>query len=445
MPAFSGNNGFGAEGFGAQTPGGRGGQVIAVTNLADSGPGSFRAACEAQGPRTIVFRTGGTITVQSTIFIRHPLITIAGQTAPGDGILLKADPNFDGPVLQIGTHDVIVRGIRIRRGPTATKGCCGDGLSITGARNPPHHVVIDHCSISWSTDENVESWYASHDITIQWCIISEALHHSSHEKGPHSKGVILGADVRRVSFHHNLLAHNVARNPLVSNDDGPNHVVNNLVYNWMYFGAEFQKAMPNPPRVNLIGNVFRPGPDTRTVRYEVTLSNYPKEPLFYLQDNLGHHRTASEENEWALIGDGSNGLGDDWMRVPASDQIQRLEPWPDSPIPISVDSSDQVAERVLSNAGATMPHRDSVDTRVINEVRNGTGKCIDDPSDVGGWPTIRPGVPAMDTDHDGMPDDWETKHGLNPADPSDRNDTNLSKAGYTNLETYLNGLFNDQP
>ncbi|WP_145351654.1 pectate lyase family protein [Roseimaritima multifibrata] len=436
LPAFPG-----AEGFGAETRGGRGGAVIEVTNLDDRGPGSFREACDAANPRTIVFRTGGTITVESTIRIRNPYLTIAGQTAPGGGILLKADPRFDGPVLNVGTHDVVVRGLRIRRGPTAKKGCCGDGLSITNGRTPPHHVVIDHCSISWATDENVESWYAANDLTIQWCIISEALHNSSHEKGPHSKGTIIGSDVRRVSYHHNLLAHNVARNPLVSNHDGPNHVVNNLVYNWMYFGAEFSNAMQKPPRVNLIGNTYMPGPDTRTERYEVSLSNYPNEPMFYVRDNVGHHRPNGNGNEWSLIGDGSSGLGKDWMRVAADNQIQRDQPWPDSPIPITVHPSSTAADLVLDHAGATIPQRDAVDERVVSDVKNKTGKCIDDPADVGGWPSIRVGAPVEDSDHDGMPDAWEIEQGLDPSDATDRNGLNLSKVGYSNLEVYLNGLF----
>ncbi|WP_145082695.1 pectate lyase family protein [Aureliella helgolandensis] len=437
LPAFPG-----AEGFGAESRGGRGGEVIEVTNLNDRGPGSFRAACEAANPRTVVFRTGGTITLKSTVQIREPYITIAGQTAPGGGILLKADPRFDGPVLNVGTHDATVRGLRIRRGPTAEKGCCGDGLSITSASTPPHDVIVDHCSISWSTDENVESWYAANDITIQWCIISEALDDSSHEKGPHSKGTIIGAEVRRVSYHHNLLAHNVARNPLISNNDGPNHVVNNLVYNWKYFGAEFSHVGEHPPRVNLIGNTYQPGPDTRQVRYEVSLKDYPMEPTFYARDNRGHHRQEDDEREWSLVGDGSSGLGADWMRVPANSQIQRAEPWPDSPIPITVQPSEQASQLVLAAAGAILPRRDTVDERIILDVRNRTGKCIDDPSEVGGWPLIDEGRPAADIDHDGMPDAWEVEHGLNSSDAADRNGLDLSStAGYTNLEMYLNGLW----
>jgi len=415
-----------------------------VTNLNDKVLGSFRVACEAGGSRIVVFRTGGMIEVHSPVVIRDPFITIAGQTAPGDGILLKANPGFDGPVVQVATHDVVIRGLRIRRGPTTKKGCCGDAISISDKKSEPHHIVLDHCSFSWGTDENMDSWYSASDITVQWCIFSEALHNSSHEKGPHSKGTIIGSNVRRVSYHHNLLAHNVARNPRFSNNEGPDHIINNVIYNWMYFGGEFAKAEEHAPKVNLIGNYYKAGPDTRTVRYEVVLSDYPKEPLFYVRDNIGHHRPDGTGDEWSVVGDGSAGLGDKWMRVPASKVIQRHKPWPASPIPVTVHPVKKAYELVLTQAGATAPRRDTVDRRVINDVRNKTGRCIDDPSDVGGWPVMKGGIPLTDDDHDGMPDRWETENGLDPTDPADRNGTNLSNLGYTNLEVYINGLFEYQ-
>lgn len=433
LPAFPG-----AEGFGAETPGGRGGEVIEVTNLKDSGPGSFRAACESKGPRIIVFRTGGTIEVLSPVLVSEPFATIAGQTAPGGGILLKADPGFDGSVLNVISHDVIVRGLRIRRGPTAKKGCCGDGLSIHNKEGEPHNIVIDHCSISWSTDENVDSWYAARDITIQWCLIAEALYDSSHEKGPHSKGTLIGSEVKRVSYHHNLLAHNVARNPQFSNDEGPNHIVNNVIYNWKYFGGQFSKAGQLAPKVNFIGNYYKPGPDTRKDRYEVALSKYEDEPLFYVHDNIGHHRPDESSDEWDIVGDSNSGLGKGWMRIPASVKIRRKEAWPASPVPITIHPVKKGYELVLDHAGAITPKRDAVDLRVVNDVRMNIGRCIDDPSEVGGWPTLEAGTPPKDTDHDGMPDDWETKHKLDPNDPEDRN--RKAPSGYTFVEEYINSL-----
>jgi len=435
LPAFPG-----AEGFGAETPGGRGGKVIEVTNLNDSGPGSFRAACKSTGPRIIVFRTGGTIEVQSTISVSEPFLTIAGQTAPGGGILLKANPGYDGPVLNVASHDVIIRGLRVRRGPTGKKGCCGDGLSIHNNDGQPHNIVIDRCSISWGTDENVNAWYAANDITIQWCLISEALHDSSHEKGPHSKGALIGSDVKRVSFHHNLLAHNVARNPQFTNDEGPDHIVNNVIYNWTYFGGQFSKTETHAPKINLIGNYYKAGPDTRLDRYEVTMSKFPEtEPRFYLRDNIGPHRPDASSDEWAIVGDSSSGLGKDWMRVPASKKHQRPEPWPASPVPITIHPVKEAYDLVLAKAGATVPKRDAVDLRVLQDVRMKTGTCINDPSEVGGWPTIEPGTPPLDTDHDGMPDEWEKKHQLDPANPADG--SKKAPGGYTWVEEYINSLF----
>lgn len=247
-------------------------------------------------------------------------------------------------------------------------------LSIHNQKSKPHNIVIDHCSISWCTDENVDAWYSASDITIQWCIISEALHNSSHQKGPHSKGALIGSQVRRVSYHHNLHAHNVARNPQFTNNEGPDHVVNNVIYNWMYFGGIFAKSEQHAPRVNLIGNTYRAGPDTRTERYAVTLDNYPKERLFYVRDNIGHHRPDGTEDEWAVVGDGSSDLGDNWMRVPASNQSQRHQPWPDSPIPITIQPVRDAYDDVLARAGAIAPRRDVVDQRVIDDVRKKAGR-----------------------------------------------------------------------
>ncbi len=434
LPAFPG-----AEGFGADTPGGRGGQVMEVTTLDDAGPGSFRAACEAKGPRIIVFRTGGMIEVQSAITILEPFLTIAGQTAPGDGITLKAAPKMRQAVVQVATHDVVIRGLRIRRGASREKSVSGDAMSIHNKDEAPRRIVIDHCSISWGTDENLDAWYSASDITIQWCVISEALHNSSHPKGPHSKGTLMGADVKRVSYHHNLLAHNVARNPQFASDGGPAHIINNVIYNWMYFGSQFTKPEKQAPKVNLIGNTYRAGPDTRTVRYEVLLSGYPKRPLFYVRDNLGPHRPDATGDEWALIGDGSTGLGENQMRVPAAKEIQRQDPWPASAIPVTIHPAGQAYELVLEQVGVTVPRRDAVDNRVIADVRNKAGRCIDDPSDVGGWPTLDSGKPPADTDHDGMPDQWEKEHGLDPDNADDRN--GRAPSGYTWIEEYLDSLF----
>ena len=208
LPAFPG-----AVGFGAKAKGGRGGVVLFVENLNDSGPGSLRAALEAEGPRTVIFRTGGTIEIKSVITVRHPFLTIAGQTAPGGGIAVKIDGKTDIGTINIDTHDVIVRHLRVRPGPAIQGSENGDAITLL---DKAHDVIIDHCSLSWGTDEVINGWYGANHITVQHCIISEALHQSVHQKGPHGMGMLFGDKNKRVTIHRNLFAHNNQRNPLLS-------------------------------------------------------------------------------------------------------------------------------------------------------------------------------------------------------------------------------------
>jgi pectate lyase len=212
IPAFPG-----AEGFGSHTPGGRGGRVIEVTNLNPDGPGSLREACAAKGPCIVVFRVGGTIEINRGLSIREPFITIAGQTAPGDGICLR------GGTLGVHTHDVVIRYLRVRVGdsPEGPDPENRDCIDISGDADRVYNVVVDHCSFSWSTDENVATWYGPRDVTIQWCITSESLNDSLHPKGPHGKGMILGSQDNTITIHHCLFAHNADRNPLIG-DTGNN-------------------------------------------------------------------------------------------------------------------------------------------------------------------------------------------------------------------------------
>jgi pectate lyase len=246
----------GAEGFGARSVGGRGGVVIEVTNLDDSGSGSLRAAIEATGPRTVVFRVGGTIEVFTGLDIENPYITIAGQTAPGDGIQIRNHPSNTAPALQVETHDVVLRYLRLRPGPSLRRTTSLDPLTIT---RDAYNVIVDHCSLSWGTDEGFQTWYSVHDITIQWSIISEALHCSTHEEGCHSTGMILGDQNTRVSVHHNLLAHNDRRNPRVRGGDMD--VVNNVIYNVGATSAKLDdKDHLAGMRCNFVGNYFKWGP-----------------------------------------------------------------------------------------------------------------------------------------------------------------------------------------
>jgi len=409
IPAFPG-----AEGFGAHAIGGRGGRVIEVTNLNDSGPGSFRAACEASGPRIVVFRTGGTIVAQSDIPISDPYLTIAGQTAPGDGICLR------GVTLIIGTHDVIVRGLRTRVGDDRNGSSpeSRDGIRISSPGRVPQNVIIDHCSVSWGIDENVSSDDLCIDVTVQWCIISEGLRNSIHPQGQHSAGSKFGPQANRFSIHHNLYAHNYRRNPRTSVDDRSDvEVINNVVYNWTNRPTDIGSD------AHVIANHYIPGINWDQSVNGINVRNANGISVF-VKNNIGPGRETN--------------MGDDWLIVTGSEQF-RVDTLVFAPSGISVDPVEEVQELVLANAGAVVPARDPVDTRVVQSVRNRSGSQIDSQNKVGGWPELAPGVPPTDSDRDGMPDEWENARGLDPNDPIDGNG-DFNGDGYTNIEKYINEL-----
>ncbi len=420
----------GAEGFGANSIGGRGGRVIEVTNLNDSGPGSLRAALEASGPRIVVFRTGGTITLLERIRIDNPYVTIAGQTAPGGGITLRNDPSNIHVPLEVNTHDVVIRYLRFRPGPSRRLSDNVDAIVLESASK----VVLDHISASWATDENVETWTDTHDVTIQWSIVSEALLNSTHPKGPHSKGLFIsGEGTHNISVHHNLLAHNYDRNPEV-NTDGVVDVVNNVIYN--YGGkATFveDKYADAPVPLNFVGNYVKAGVNAEKNVYELRYLPAPTPyPLhgasIYVQGNIGPHRPdETYPDEAAVRPEDQEFITDARHSAPR----------------VTTTSAFTAYDQVLAGAGATFPVRDSVDQRIVNDVRNGTGRIIDDPSQVGGWPELEPGTPPLDSDHDGMPDDWEKSRGLNPF--SDDSAQDRDGDGYTNIEEYINGLVSSAP
>jgi pectate lyase len=403
LPAFPG-----AEGFGSTTPGGRGGRVIEVTNLNDAGAGSFREACLASGPRIVVFRVGGRIQLQSDVEFHNPFITIAGQTAPGGGICISGAP------LRVYTHDVIIRGLRLRLGDSSQR----DGLVIGSSADPEiaYNIIVDHCSVSWSLDENISTWRPCHDITFQWCISSEALLHD--EGGTmESYGVLIGDNATNVSVHHCLIAHNKDRSPIMGSNSR-SEVINNLVYNWRWWGTS---TKPNA-RVNVIGNYYKTGPNW-TGGKGVGLQ-YSDGVTLFVKGNIGPGREAD--------------TGDDWLVVNGSDTNRSLT----AVISLSgirTNNAADVYELVLNNAGATFPAIDAVDQRIIKSVRDGTGKHIASQNEVGGWPIYNPGQPSTDTDHDGMPDAWELAHGLDPNNLADAN-ADRDGDGYTNIEEYINSL-----
>jgi pectate lyase len=420
LPVFPG-----AEGFGTRTIAGRGGRIIEVTSLADSGPGSLREALNDPSPRIIVFRVGGTIELTESLAITHPFVTVAGQTAPGDGICIK------NAGIYITTHDVLIQHLRVRPGNQGdVEPENNDAISILGphaSNEGAYNVVIDHVSASWGEDETISTWYGAHDITISWSIISEALNRSRHRKETHSAGLLVGDSSYHVSMHHNLLAHNDFRNPNIS-QGGTHDFVNNVIYNWGVLPAEIYDYGSNT-FLNFIGNYFIPGPSTTTGPYEILFNE--GDPRIYVEGNIGPHRPDETMSEWALVG---FGWGEEGVAPEEYRSLTRF-----TTHPITATSAAQALEDVLAGAGATEPRRDPVDERVVSEVMSRTGAIIDSPQDVGGYPTLASGVPPEDSDHDGMADDWERAIGLDPSDPSDGNG-DLDGDGYTNVEEYLHEL-----
>jgi hypothetical protein len=409
----------GAEGFGKYASGGRGGEVLYVTNLNDNGPGSLRDAIKKKNPRIVVFSLSGTIRLKSPLEIEHGNVTIAGQSAPGDGICIA-----DYPV-SVNADNVIIRYARFRLGDESKQEA--DALSgIAGKEN----IIIDHCSMSWSTDECV-SFYKNKNFTMQWCIISESLNQSVHSKGKHGYGGIWGG--RGATFHHNLLASHSSRLPRFSGSastpNSPEELVdftNNVIYNWKdnsSYGGE-------KGRYNVVNNYYKPGPATKPKK--VWMIN-PWQPYgeFYLEGNVVHGNTEISQSN--LVG----------MKSEHPDSLYDGTPF--TVVQIKIQSAAEAFSEILLHGGASL-RRDEVDRRVVEGVRTGTSThgankdgIIDSQKDVGGWPELKSTTPPLDSDHDGMPDEWERRKGLNANDLNDGRSQTLQK-GYDNIEVYLNSL-----
>jgi hypothetical protein len=446
IPAFPG-----AEGGGMYSFGGRGGKVFVVTSLEDSGPGTLREACEAGGPRIVVFNVAGIIRLKDRIRVRAPYITIAGQTAPGDGVCVA------GNTVELETHDVIVRHMRFRRGATNV----GDRNDSLGG-NPVGNIIIDHVSASWGLDENLSMYrhmwqppdgdkplkLPTVNITIQNCISSEALDTYHHAFGSTIGGY-------NSTFHHNLWACNTGRNPSVGMD-GDFGFANNVIFNWRHRTVD---GGDNRSAYNIVNNYYKPGPVTpidQPIGYR----------LLKLESERGKTADAHTHFGKAFVGgnvvEGNEKVtADNWdggVQFPAgTNDKPELEGVADptlmaqvrvpKPLPmarITLHSAKDAYEYVLANAGATLPRRDPIDERILNIVRTGRvtyaagNGIITDVSQVGGYPEYK-GTPYKDSDGDGLPDAWETRHGLNPHDPSDAT-KDLNGDGYTNIEKYINGL-----
>ena len=413
----------GAEGAGRFARGGRGGRVLRVTTLADAGPGSLRSAVEADGARTIVFDIGGTIRLASPLTVRRGLLTIAGQTAPGGGITLRDQP------LVIAADDVVVRHIRSRLGDES--GVEADAVSITRGRR----IILDHISASWSVDEtlSVGSRYdpperGIYDVTVQWSLISESLNASGHDKGDHGYGsLVRGGHGAHMTFHHNLWASHRARMPRPGNYNPPSidpqgpmfEFRSNVFYNWGEGRSGYNADTESLSAYAFIGNTYLGGPNsTGDTAFE---EDNPLARAWFEGNSMNGVVPA---DPWSLVKDGNR----PGYRLPARPD------WAEA----ATGTPDNTLETVLAGAGASKA-RDAIDQRVIAGVADRSGRIIDSQTDVGGWPELSPGSPWADSDGDGMPDDWESAHGLDPADPAD-GAADSDADGHTHLEDWLNSL-----
>ena len=441
VPAFPG-----AEGYGKYVTGGRGGKVIYVTNLNDSGTGSLRAAINQSGPRIVVFKVSGNIELKSELNITDN-ITIAGQTAPGGGITIK-DYN-----VKVRGNNIILRYLRFRMGDTHDVE--NDALGGRFQKN----IIVDHCSMSWSTDECV-SFYQNENFTLQWCIISESLRNSVHAKGGHGYGGVWGG--KNASFHHNLLAHHDSRNPRLgeyANDIFAKtdlvDIRNNVIYNWGGNSCYGGDAM----NVNIVNNYWKPGPGTSNSTKERILSTGRSldttSPLYgiwgkyYVDGNYvaGSPRTTQDNWTYGVYSQ----FHSSQLPVSDADKEEVKIETPHAFGEITTHSATKAYELVLDHAGANL-FRDAVDKRAVDDTRAGkatimnggngsTNGYIDTPSAAGGWPELPSGEAPEDTDGDGMPNAWETEKGLNPASAADGNLKTVDGI-YTNVEVYINSLVN---
>ncbi len=477
IPAFPG-----AEGGGMYTFGGRGGKVLTVTNLNDDGPGSFRWACEQGGARIVVFNVSGIIRLESPIYVRAPYITIAGQTAPGEGVIIA------GESFQVDTHDVIVRHMRFRRGETQVT-----YREDSFGGNPVGNIMIDHCSCEWGLDENISFYRHMFDmndgkpkhkeptvnVTIQNTISAKAL-----DTWNHAFGSTIGGE--NTTFMRNLWADNTGRNPSIG-WGGVFNFVNNVIYNWVHRtadGGEFSTMS------NFINNYYKPGPLTpkdQAVGHRILKSESRSEGLFpYKQFGRVYAVGNVMEGYPEITKDNWNGGIQTADKDGDVDETERAMMRSDKPFvmaPISIMETQEAYNWVLDHVGATIPCRDIVDKRICEEVRTGKAyyvenyeqKILDhpygdmwglhpksqdehglfkyrrlpidsykdgiitDPRQMGGYPKYKSWKPYKDSDGDGMPDAWERRNGLNPHDPSDAvKDCNGD--GYTNIEKYINGI-----
>ncbi|HBL75524.1 MAG TPA: pectate lyase [Prolixibacteraceae bacterium] len=439
LPAFPG-----AEGFGKYATGGRGGAVIYVTTMDDhSSPGSLRYAVALTGARIVLFKVSGTIKLKSALKITNGNLTIAGQTAPGDGICIR-----DYPV-EVSADNVVIRFIRFRMGDETQQE--NDALWGRNHKN----ILIDHCSVSWSTDE-CSSFYDNENFTMQWCIVSESLRNSVHGKGAHGYGGIWGG--KNASFHHNLLAGHDSRNPRFCGSRYSNNAAaelvdfrNNVIYNWgsnTTYGAE-------GGNYNMVNNYYKAGPATSSSSKFRILQPYADDGTnsqkagiygkFYVSGNYVSGSSAVSNDNWQGVSlhssFGSYAAGVTKNDIKAETAFLFAT--------VTTHDAPVAYENVLAYAGTSLK-RDTVDRRIIHDTRTGTATfmtggngssngIIDTQSAVGGWPELKSADAPLDTDADGMPDTWEDAKGLNKNSASDAQLKTVD-GEYPNVEVYINSL-----
>jgi pectate lyase len=417
-----------AEGFGAAAKGGRGGQVIFITTTAEDGDGSLRACIDAKGPRTCVFRVSGTISLaEKSLVVRNPYLTIAGETAPGDGMAIRNGPLQTRPSLEILTHDVIVRHIRLRPGPHDVYSCCSGALGLYG--KDAKDIIIDHVSASWGSDETIDSENATF-VTFQWGFITEPLLNGGPGKQNRARNMLLTKG-GNISVHHNLFALGKFRNPQFQTNRRGSviSVVNNVIYSpvWDYVISFSDRWVP--VQANVAGNYKIAGKKEKDDRLVHLFAEGGKGFSIFLADNIDE---TYRPDAWAAE---DQAIDEEMRGFVVSEPFEAAG--------IRTTSALRAYDDVLVGAGATRPKRDAVDLRMVDDVRTRSGRLLKtDPKSVGGWPLLASSPPPTDEDHDGMADAWERSVGLSADDPND-GIGDLDGDGWTNFEEYLHELAGD--
>lgn len=439
LPAFPG-----AEGFGTRTSGGRGGVVCQVTNLNDAGSGSLRDCIEKTGPRIITFSTGGIIRLESNLIITNPYVSIFGQTAPGDGIMLTGAPGSEPALFTIATHDVVIQHLRFRSTPGDKANCCHAVVAIAGAKGQSsgkqtYNVVLDHCSFSAGSGQIIFSQHDAHDITISNSILGPSLYTDAETTDPDQRGVFFGSQgSHSISLHHNLIVHSQANNPGINIGKGVVDIVNNLVYNWAEYGADIHSEL-GKIQANLVHNLYIRGQDSNQEIAEITAHNAGKDYQLFLEENLSIRDPDQPEPlpvNFTLKG---------WPTTNWESSTRFTAP------PITTFKSHTLPEKLLPSAGAILPKRDPIDAQAIQDIKKNSGniprQCPTttdkNPTTLcqaseKAWPVYTEGTPATDGDEDGIPDTWEQDKGLDPEQPDATTDKNVD--GYTNIEEWIFSL-----